>query len=116
MSLNDTGAPLSNLAKSAKPKVKVLLTGEGADETHGGYPRFTRINFFYLINKILKKNSILSNIVSKRFKIFEFNPIFNLDLNDIIILSSSVHSYKDISNLMPKINILNGYAFIYSLR
>ena len=97
-----------NLAKLAKPKVKVLLTGEGADETHGGYPRFTRINFFHLLNKILKKSIILSNIVSKRFKIFEFNKIFSLDLNDIIILSSSVHSYKDISNLLPKMNLLNG--------
>ena len=34
-----------NLAKLAKSQVKVLLTGEGADETHGGYPRFTRFNF-----------------------------------------------------------------------
>ena len=104
--INSTG--IFNLAKLAKPKVKVLLTGEGSDETHGGYPRFTRINFFNLINKILKKNSILSNIISKRFKIFEFNKILDLELNDIIILSSSVHSYKDISNLIPKINILNG--------
>ena len=104
--INSTG--VYNLAKLAKPKVKVLLTGEGADETHGGYPRFTRIIFFHLINKILKKSSVLSNIVSKKFKIFEFNKIFSLDLNDIIILSSSVHSYKDISNLLPKINLLNG--------
>ena len=104
--INSTG--VFNLAKLAKPKVKVLLTGEGADETHGGYPRFTRINFFHLLNKILKKSIILSNIVSKRFKIFEFNKIFNLDLNDIIILSSSVHSYKDISNLLPKMCLLNG--------
>ena len=104
--INSTG--VFNLAKLAKPKVKVLLTGEGADETHGGYPRFTRINFFHLLNKILKKSIILSNIFSKRFKIFEFNKIFSLDLNDIIILSSSVHSYKDISNLLPKMSLLNG--------
>ena len=47
-----------NLAKLAKSQVKVLLTGEGADETHGGYPRFTRFNFFYLINKMIKKKLI----------------------------------------------------------
>ena len=97
-----------NLAKLAKSQVKVLLTGEGADETHGGYPRFTRINFFHLISKILQKKIIPLSIVSKRFKLFEFKKIFKLDLNDIIILSSSVHSYKDISNMIPKLNLLNG--------
>ena len=97
-----------NLAKLAKSQVKVLLTGEGADETHGGYPRFTRSNFFYLINIIIKKKLIPSFFISKRFKLFEFNKIFNLDLNDIMILSSSVHSYKDISKLIPKINLLKG--------
>ena len=97
-----------NLAKLAKSQVKVLLSGEGADETHGGYPRFTRFNFFYLINKIIKKKLIPSFFINKRFKLFEFNKIFNLDLNDIIILSSSVHSYKDISSLIPKINLSKG--------
>ena len=95
------------MAKLAKSQVKVLLTGEGADETHGGYPRFTRFNFFNLINKIIKK-LIPSVFINKRFKLFEFNKIFNLDLNDIIILSSSVHYYKDISNLIPKINLSKG--------
>ena len=97
-----------NLAKLAKSRVKVLLSGEGADEIHGGYPRFTRIKFFNLLNKIIKKNLLPSNIVSKRFKIFEFNKIFNLDLDDIIILASSVHSFNDISKLIPKINLSNG--------
>ena len=97
-----------NLAKLAKTRVKVLLSGEGADEIHGGYPRFTRIKFFNFLNKILKKNLLLSNIVSKRFKIFEFNKLFKLDLNDIIILASSVHSFNDISKLIPKINLSNG--------
>ncbi len=97
-----------NLAKLAKSQVKVLLTGEGADETHGGYPRFTRFNFFNLINKMIKKKLIPSVFINKIFKLFEFNKIFNLDLNDIMILSSSVHYHKDISNLIPKINLSKG--------
>ena len=99
---------LFNLAKMAKPRVKVLLSGEGADEIHGGYPRFTRLKFFNFLNKILKKKIIPSSVVNKRFKIFEFNKIFNLDFNDIIILLSSVHSLKDISSLIPKIDLVNG--------
>ena len=104
--INSVG--LFNLAKLAKSRVKVLLSGEGADEVHGGYPRLTRINFFNFLNKMLQKKIIPSSIVNKRFKMFEFNKIFSLDFNDIIILSSSVHSFKDISNLIPKIDLVNG--------
>ena len=104
--INSVG--LFNLAKLAKPRVKVLLSGEGADEIHGGYPRLTRLNFFNILNKMLQKKIIPSSIVSKRFKIFEFNKIFSLNLNDIIILLSSAHSFKDISNLIPKIDLANG--------
>ena len=102
--INSTG--IFNLAKLAKPKVKVLLTGEGSDETHGGYQDLLEL-IFNLINKILKIQSFQILLV-KDLKIFEFNKILDLELNDIIILSSSVHSYKDISNLIPKIDILNG--------
>jgi asparagine synthase (glutamine-hydrolysing) len=104
--INSVG--IFNLAKLAKSRVKVLLSGEGADEIHGGYPRVTRLNIFNLLNKLLQKNLLPSAFISKRLKIFEFNKIFSLDLNDIIILLSSTHSFKDISNLIPKINLLNG--------
>ena len=56
----------------------------------------------------MKKKLIPSVFINKRFKLFEFNKIFNLDLNDIMILSSSVHSFKDISKLIPKINLSKG--------
>lgn len=104
--INSVG--LFNLSRLAKPKVKVLLSGEGADEVHGGYPRFTRIKFFNILNKIIQKDIFPSGIISKRFKIFEFNKIFKLDFDDIIILSSSVHSFEDISRLIPKLNLTNG--------
>ena len=104
--INSVG--LLNLAKLAKTKVKVLLSGEGADEIHGGYPRLTRINFFNFLNNIHKKKLLPLTFLSKRFKIFKFSKYFQLDTNDIIILSSSVHSLKDIKNLIPNINIENG--------
>ena len=66
--INSVG--LFNLAKLAKSRVKVLLSGEGADEVHGGYPRLTRINFFNFLNKMLQKKIIPSSIVNKRFKMF----------------------------------------------
>tara|TARA_B100000780_G_scaffold246471_1_gene191000 strand:- start:2794 stop:4728 length:1935 start_codon:yes stop_codon:yes gene_type:complete len=104
--INSVG--IFNLAKLAKSRVKVLLSGDGADEVHGGYPRFTRLNFFNLLNNLLHRKIIPSSIINKKFKIFEFNKILSLDLNDIIILLSSVNSFKDISNLIPKINLING--------
>jgi len=104
--INSVG--IFNLAKLAKSRVKVLLSGEGADEIHGGYPRFTRFIFFNLLNNILKKKLLPFSIVSKKFKIFEYNKIFSLDSNDIIILLSSVHSFKDISNLVPKVDLVVG--------
>ena len=97
-----------NLAKLSKSHVKVLLTGEGADEIHGGYPRFTRFNFFNFLNTLLNKKIIPLSILCKRFKIFEFNKIMKLDANDIIILLSSVHSFNDIKNLIPKIDLFKG--------
>ena len=104
--INSVG--IFNLAKLAKSRVKVLLSGDGADEVHGGYPRFTRLNFFNFLNNLLQRKIIPSSIINKKFKIFEFNKILSLDLNDIIILLSSVNSFKDISNLIPKINLING--------
>ena len=104
--INSVG--IFNLAKLAKSRVKVLLSGEGADEIHGGYPRITRFIFFNLLNNILKKKLLPFSIVSKKFKIFEYNKIFSLDSNDIIILLSSVHSFKDISNLVPKVDLVVG--------
>ena len=101
--INSVG--LFNLAKMSKSRVKVLLSGEGADEIHGGYPRFTRLNFFNFVNKLLQKKFIPLGIVIKKFKIFEFKKLFNLDFNDIIILLSSAHSLKDISNLLPKLDL-----------
>ena len=104
--INSVG--IFNLAKLAKSRVKVLLSGDGVDEVHGGYPRFTRLNFFNFLNNLLNRKIIPSSIVNKKFKIFEFNKILSLDLNDIIILLSSVNSFKDISKLIPKINLING--------
>jgi len=107
--INSVG--IFNLAKLAKPKVKVLLSGEGADEIFGGYPRSTRLSFYNFLNKISKKNILFSSIVTKRFKIFEFSKLFSLDLDDIIILLSSVNSLNDISNLVPKVNLAGGLDF-----
>ncbi|WP_158727679.1 MULTISPECIES: asparagine synthase (glutamine-hydrolyzing) [unclassified Flavobacterium] len=53
------------LSKMAKPKVKVLLSGEGADELMGGYVRYKTLKYPSLLNAI----SMISN-----FELFNNKP------------------------------------------
>ena len=85
------------IAKLAKPKVKVLLSGEGADELMGGYVRY----------KALKNPSLLK-IISQisKFEIFNKRPRYdklfryskiNSD-SDLVIFNGSNVYPEDINN------------------
>lgn len=63
--------PLYSLTKQMKGKVKVVLSGEGADEFFGGYSRVQKSPFDYKKGEFIKS---ISNL-----KILE--KIFNLDKN-----------------------------------
>lgn len=53
--------PLYKLAEEAKKKVKVVISGEGADEIFGGYVRYLPINQIFEINKKFPSYKYLFN-------------------------------------------------------
>lgn len=88
------------IAKLAKPKVKVLLSGEGADELMGGYVRY----------KALKNPSLLKVIAQiSKFETFTKRPRF-----DKLLRYSKINSDSDLvifngSNVYPEdINLFYG--------
>lgn len=88
------------IAKLAKPKVKVLLSGEGADELMGGYVRY----------KALKNPSLLKVIAQiSKFETFTKRPRF-----DKLLRYSKISSNADLvifngSNVYPEdINLFYG--------
>lgn len=69
------------LARNASEKVKVLLSGEGADELLGGYTRFYFANFF-------GKSSFYANLVNKltfhKSYLNRFGSTMDRDLNFVL--------------------------------
>ncbi|MBR5228101.1 MAG: asparagine synthase (glutamine-hydrolyzing) [Clostridia bacterium] len=80
---NLSAVPLYHLAKLARKDVKVVLSGEGADELFGGYQTYHRTNFYNAFQKLplslrvkLKKMALkMPDIKGKNFLINEGTPV-----------------------------------------
>jgi asparagine synthase (glutamine-hydrolysing) len=99
------------IAKLAKPKVKVLLSGEGADELMGGYVRYKALKNPTLLKVISQISSIETFNKNPRYdKLLRYSKIDNNP--DLIIFNGSNIYPEDINSLYGnKIKPINEYRY-----
>ena len=84
------------IAKLAKPKVKVLLSGEGADELMGGYVRYKALKNPSLLKIISQISSFETFNKKPRYdKLFRYSKINNN--SDLVIFNSTSVYPEDIN-------------------
>ena len=85
------------IAKLAKPKVKVLLSGEGADELMGGYVRYKALKHPNLLKIISHLNNFDGLLKKPRYnKLLRYSSIS--DESDLVIYNGSNIYPQDINN------------------
>ena len=93
--------PLNILFSEIKKKVKVVLSGEGADEFFGGYSRDQGLIFDYKKLKILQKNNLLKNKAVLSFlDLKKYISLNTLDFQSVLRKNYCWFSQEDKFNIL----------------
>ncbi len=93
--------PLYALAKEMKKDIKVVLSGEGADEIFGGYSRVQKSPFDYAKGKFLN-NITNSKIIKKSFSVEDSFDFEKKSLLDYFFEKYNWFQFNEINNLLTK--------------
>ena len=108
--------PLYHLSKYARNYVKVVLTGEGADELFGGYPRHYLVLMYSYLNKYKDKTAYILSKFLKNFpqrKIQKIAKAFESDKNSLVLFNSAFNYVEDIEKLLVPESTTNNDSYLY---
>ncbi len=81
------------LSQMAKPAVKVLLSGEGADEMMGGYVRYKALKYPSLLNSIAAIGNF--DLLAKKPRFEKLIRYSKIKTNENLVIFNSSNIYKD---------------------
>jgi asparagine synthase (glutamine-hydrolysing) len=81
------------LSQMAKPAVKVLLSGEGADEMMGGYVRYKALKYPSLLNSIATIGKF--DLLAKKPRFEKLIRYSKIKTNENLVIFNSSNIYKD---------------------
>jgi asparagine synthase (glutamine-hydrolysing) len=87
------------IAEEARKHVTILLSGEGADEVFGGYPRFAAAGYYGLLAPLLPVFQMLPKVPQRR--LMRWSRRFQLTPEDLFIVSSAALDPDEAANLRP---------------